>query len=152
MNWMSMVPAGMSLFGAFLGWQGGENMQGYAKDQERMAEENALQAKSELREQVRRQEMEDQRLRASAVARSAASGATISGSAKTEIDWMKSEQDRQLKWTKSAGASRIRLNLASEKLRADALETRGETQKWTSLIGGVGSAFGRADRAGFFGT
>lgn len=149
---MTWLPMAMSIFGGVVGYQGGREMEKLGRDQEKQAEENALFEKKELQEQVRRQEDEDQRLRSAALARGAASGATISGSIADYLGYMEDEQTRQLNWTKTAGASRIRLNLQAAKSQAEATKIRGETQKWTSLFSGVGHAAAYGDRAGVFGT
>ena len=106
-----------------------------------------------LQEQVRRQNLQDRRLRASALARGAASGAEVgSGSVATEMQFMEDEQAYELNWLKTAGASKIRLQLQGDKLRAGVTIQQGQTQQWSSVVQGLTSAFMFADAGGMFTT
>ncbi|GAG51888.1 unnamed protein product, partial [marine sediment metagenome] len=101
---------------------------------------------------VRRQNIEDARLRASALARGAASGAEVgSGTIASYLTYMGEEQGRQMNWLKESGASRIESRRRAAKLRADATKSAGKTQQWTSLLQGGMGAFGYADQGGMFG-
>ena len=106
---MPWVMVAMSIFGAIQGYRAGEQMEDLAEEQALLADRNSVLAHQELNEQVRRQGDEDKRLRSAAKARAAASGAEISGSSLTYLNFMEEEQGRQLNWMKTAGASRIRL-------------------------------------------
>lgn len=148
---MPWVMVAMSIFGAIQGYRAGEEMEDLAREEELLADKNALLADRELQEQVRRQEKEDTRLRGRARARAAASGAEISsGSLATALEYQEEEQGRQLNWMKTAGASRIRLQLQGDKLRAKAGMIKASNQKWSSLFQGFGSAAGYADKGGLF--
>ena len=143
-NWIA--PAVMSIFGGVQGYEAGEQMGKQAREMERIADRNALLESRELAEQVRRQAEEDYRLRSAALARAAASGARVSGSVADYLEYMETEQARQLRWMRTAGASRIRLNLEAGQVQADAARTRAETQKWSSLVQGFTQAFGYYQR------
>ena len=145
-----LIPAALSVFGAIQGYEAGKDMEKQADEMDRLAEKNALLKRRELTEQVRRQAEEDKRLRSAALARAAASGARVTGSVADYLDYMEDEQARQLDWLRTAGASRIRLDLEAEKRSADATRTRAETQKWGSLIQGFTSAFSYMDKGGMF--
>lgn len=148
---MWWIPAAISMFGGILGQQAGKSVESLGRDQQRLADENALLAKRELQEQVRRQDLEDRRLLASALARGAASGAVVaSGSIAAHLLFMETEQERQLNWMKTAGASKIRLQLQADKLRASATILEGKTQQWSSMLKGIGGAFSYADQGGAF--
>lgn len=151
MNWWSMIPAVLSVFGGIQGYDAGKEMESLGKEQDLMAEENAILEKRELQEQVRRQDDEDRRLRASATARGAASGADVgSGSIAGYIGYMKEEQGRQMDWLKESGASAIRLRLQGAKMEARATRMRGKAQGMSSLLGGFTDAFMFADMGGAF--
>lgn len=149
MNWW-LAPAIMSVFGAVQGYNAGREMESQARERERLAERNALLARRELAEQVRRQAEEDRRLRGAALARAAASGARLEGSVADYLQNMEDEHARQLRWLRTAGASRIRLQLESDMRDADSLRTRARAQRWGSLVSGFTSAFGYLERGGFF--
>jgi len=144
------IPAVLSIFGAIAGINAGKEMEELSKRQSVMAEENALLSQRELDEQVRRQEEEDLRLRSSALAIAAGSGATISGSPASHLAYLETEQERALDWTKTAGASRIRLDLQAAQLEADALQTAGETKQFESFFGGITSSFMFMEQGGMF--
>ena len=148
MNWFA---AAASIFGSVLGYQGGKDQERLGRDQEKLAERDALLGKRELQEQVRRQSNEDARLRSSALARAAASGAEVtSGSIATFLTYQEEEQGRQLNWLKTSGASKIRLKLEGDRLRAKSTQQQGKNQQWGSLITGAVGAFGYADKQGLF--
>ena len=134
------VSIAMSIFGAIQGAKAGRQQVDLANDMAILADRNTVLATQELNEQVRRQGDEDRRLRSSALARAAASGAELSGSPLAYLDYMEEEQGRQLDWMKTAGASRIRLQNQSDKLRARAGVISGESQQWQSIFSGIGSA------------
>jgi len=145
------VPAVMSIFGGLLGYGSASENRRLAREQRIQAEQNSLLEARELREQVRRQAEQNLRLRSSALARAAASGAKIiTGSVAFYLDYMETEQDRQLDWLKTAGASRIRINLNAGIAQADATRIRAESQMYSSIITGVTGAFKFADEAGLF--
>ena len=150
MEWQWGIPAVTSVFGGIQGYNAGLQMQDDADEIRRLAEKNRLLAARELQEQVRRQAEEDYRIRSAALARAAASGAEVSGSVADYLDHMEGEQARQLRWLRTAGASRIRLDYEAEMRGANALETRGKTQQWGSLISGFTQAFSYMDRGGWF--
>ena len=147
MQWLPMI---MSIFGALQGASAGGDVMALGREQEKLAEKNALLEKRELQEQTRRQAAEDRRIRGTALARAAASGMRISGSVSASLDYLEEEQGRQLDWLKTAGASRIRLNLAAGKLAGKATQIQGRSQQLSSLFQGVSSAFGYADQGGMF--
>lgn len=148
---MNYFMAAMSIFSGFLGYQGGKDQERLGREQEELAERDALLGKRELQEQVRRQGNEDRRLSASALARAAASGAEVgSGSLDTELEYLKEEQGRQMNWLKTSGASKIRLKLEGDRLRAESTQQKGKNQQWSSLISGFAGAAGYADKQGFF--
>jgi hypothetical protein len=143
------IPALLSVFGAVLGFQGGSDQKDYARQQERLAQENAALGRRELEEQVRRQNAEDMRLRGSLLARQAASGAEVgSGTNLTNAEYMEEEQARELNWMRTSGASKIRLELESEMIQADITRSQGEDQQWSSIIGGAIGAFTFAEKGG----
>lgn len=150
MNWWAAIPAVMSIFGGIAGYEAGNDMYDLGKEQDLMAEENAILAKRELQETARRQEDDDRRLRASATARGAASGAEISGSIAGYIGYMEEEQGRQMDWLKDSGASRIRLDLQGAKMEARATKIRGKAQGTQALLGGFTQAFGYLSMGGAF--
>ncbi len=142
----------MSVFGAIQGYQAGKKQEKLGKEQAKLAEENAMFARRELEEGIRRQEAIDQRLEGKALAKAAASGARLSGSLATYLDFLGETHEEQLDWMKTAGASRIRLQLEGDKLRAKSTQIAGKTAAYQSLFSGMGSAFGYADAGGAFGT
>jgi hypothetical protein len=143
------IPALMSVFGAVLGFNAGGDLKQTAYKQEQQAEQNALIGRRELAEQVRRQGMEDQRLRSSLLARQAASGAEVgSGSNLVQSEAMEDEQANQLNWLKTSGASKIRMQLQSDKLQASITKDQGKNQQWSSIIQGAMGAFAYADKGG----
>jgi len=143
------IPALMSVFGAVLGYGAGSDQKDYARQQEKVAEQNASLARRELEEQVRRQNAEDMRLRGSMLARQAASGAEVgSGTNLTNAEYMEEEQARELNWMRTSGASRIRLELESEMIQADITRSQGEDQQWSSILQGAMGAFAYADKGG----
>lgn len=145
-----MVPAIMSVFGGIQGYGAGSDMQAQAGEMKKLAERNALLSRRELQEQVRRQSEEDYRVRSAALARAAASGARVSGSVADYLEYMGTEQSRQLEWLKTSGASRIRLQLAADMNNASAMKVRGKTQQWSSMVGAFTSAFSYMDKGGLF--
>lgn len=147
---MWLAPAIMSVFGGIQGYNAGREMEDLADEQERLGERNALLARRELQEKVRRQAEEDYRVRSAALARAAASGVRVEGSVADYLVHIEDEQDRQLRWLQSAGASRIRLQFASDQRSADALRIRANTQQWGSLVSGFTNAFGYLERGGYF--
>lgn len=147
MSWW-YAPAVMSVLGGIQGYNTGREMEELADEQERLAERNALLERRELREQVRRQALEDQRIRSAALARAAASGARVEGSVADYLEYMADEQDRQLAWLQEAGASRIRLNLEAGRRQADSTRIQASTQMYTSLITGFTQGFSYLDRGG----
>lgn len=152
MNWWAAIPAVMSVFGAIEGYEAGKDMEALGKKQGLMAEENAVLAKRELQEQARRQSDDDRRLRASATARGAASGAELSGSIAGYIGYMEEEQGRQMTWLRESGASRIRLDLQGAKIEAEATKIKGKAQSMSALLGGFTDAFGYLSMGGAFET
>lgn len=149
---MMWAAAAMSIFGAVSSYRGGKKQQALGREQAALAEKNAALAQEELDEGLRRQEAEDKRLQGKALARAAASGARLSGSAATSLEYLEEEQGRQLDWMKTAGASRIRLQLEGDLLRAKSTQEQGKTSAWSGLFSGLGSAFGFGNRAGMFGS
>lgn len=148
---MGWVMVAMSIFGAIQGYKAGKDMEDLAEEQALLADRNTVLAHQELNEQVRRQGDEDRRLRASARARAAASGAEMgSGSLATYLDYMEEEQGRQLDWMRTAGASRIRLENQSAMMRSKTTMLQGSNQKWSSLFQGATAAAGYADKHGLF--
>ena len=147
-----MIPAAASLFGGLQGMKAGKAQKRLAKEQILLAEQNAVLQQRELDEQVRRQEAQDKKIRSSALARSAASGARVEWSVSGYLEYMEDEQAQQLDWMKTAGASRIRLDLAGEKMRAKALTIQGKSQQYSSFFSGITGAFSFMDRGGYFTT
>jgi len=148
--WMALIPMAISLIGSMKGMQAGKEMQDLAYQQGLIAEQNAVLEKRELQETVRRKEAEDRRLQGTALARAAGYGARVEGSVKGYLDYMDEEAGRQLDWLKSAGASRIRLKLAAEKLRVEASRKSGESQSTSALFGGITSMFSSGMSSGLF--
>ena len=145
-----LIPAAASVFGGLQGMKSGKAQQRLAKEQILLAEQNAVLQQRELDEQVRRQELQNTRVKSSALARAAASGARLEGTPTDYLEYMETEQDRQLDWMKTAGASRIRLDLAGEKMRAKALSIQGKNQRYSSFFSGVTGAFSYLDKGGYF--
>jgi len=145
------IPAIMSIFSGFLGYQSGKEQEQLGRDEEQLAKENAVLAERELAETVRRQEAQDLRLRSATLARSAASGAEVdSGTPAAYMNYQAAEQSRQLAWTKESGASAIRLKLKGDRMRAKAAQDAGKTQQWSSLLQGTIGAFSIAGQSGYF--
>jgi hypothetical protein len=143
------IPAIMSIFGGILGYNAGKEQEAYGRKQEQLAEENAALGRRELEEQIRRQKMDDQRLRSSLLARQGASGAEIgSGTNLTNTEYMEDEQEREMNWLKTSGASKIRVQLKSDMLKADITKSQGKNQQWSSIIQGSLGAFSYADKGG----
>ena len=150
MSWW--VPATLSLIGGVQGYNAAQEAEDLADERRAAAERQALLDARRLEEQSRRQAEEDYRLRSAALARAAASGATVEGSVADYLEHMEEEQRRQLEWLNTAGAMQIRLNLEGEMLAADAMETRANAQAWQSLIGGFVQGWGYLNQGGFFDT
>lgn len=145
-----LIPAAASVFGGLQGMKSGKQTQRLAKEQVLLAEQNAQLQQRELDEQVRRQEIQDKKTKSSALARGAASGARVEGSVSGYLTHMEEEQDRQLDWMKTAGASRIRLDLEGQKMRAKALSIQGKNQSSSAFFTGVTGAFSFLDKGGYF--
>jgi len=144
-----MIPALMSVFGGYLGYQGGKDQVKAGRQQEQLAKENASLKRRELEEQVRRQSIDDMRLRGSLLARQAASGAEVgSGTNLANAEDMLEEQESQLNWMKTAGASKIRMALKAEMIQADITKEQGKNQQWSSIINGAMGAFTFAAQGG----
>lgn len=139
MPWLAIVSVVVSVFGMIQGIQAGKDQVDLSNEAALLAERNSVLATQELNEIVRRQGDEDRRLRASALARAAASGAELSGSPLAYLDYMEEEQGRQLDWMMTAGASRIRMQYEGDLLRARAGVISGETTQWDSLFQGISS-------------
>ncbi len=150
MNWL--FPAAMSIFGGIQGYNSAQQMKSLADEQAKLGERNALLARRELAEQVRRQTEEDRLLRSAALARAAASGVEISGSVASYLEYIETEQTRQLDWLKTAGASRIRLDLESSRISASANRSRANSQGFESLLSGFAAGFSFMDKGGLFTT
>lgn len=149
MNPLWFIPAVMSVFGGVADYNSGKEMEGLAKQQELLAEENAILEKRELDESVRRQEKKDAQVRGAALAKSAASGARVEGSVSDYLEYIDDEQVRELDWMKTAGASRIRLNKQASINEAKALKIQGKSKKY-GLITGAVSAFSFLGQGGMF--
>lgn len=148
---MPWVMIAMTIFGAIQSYQAGQQQEALAEEQAVLADQNAQLQQQELDEQVRRQGKEDSRLRAAARARAGASGArSDSGTISSYLDYMEEEQGRELNWMKTAGASRIRLTLQGDQLRAKAGIMKGQNQQWDALFKGASASAGIASDAGYF--
>lgn len=143
-------PAAMTVFGGIQGYNAAQEAEQLADERRAAAERQALLDARKLEEKARRQAEEDYRLRSAALARAAASGATLEGSVADYLENMEGEQRRQLEWLQTAGAMQIRLNLEGEMLAADAMETRANAQGWQSLISGFVGGWGYLERGGYF--
>jgi hypothetical protein len=145
-----MIPAISSIFGAIQGVNAGREMESVGRQERLMAEQNAQLKRRDLQEQVRRQDNADRKIRGSAVARAAASGATLEGTPESQLAYLEEEQTRELDWMQSAGASRIQLGLQADYMRADATSRAGKNQQFSSFFGGVTQAFGFMEKGGMF--
>jgi len=148
-NPLWFLSAASSLFGGVQQYRSGKETEKVAAQQRLMAEENEQLERRELDEMKRRQENKNAQVRGSALARTAASGAEVSGSAADYLAYMETEQSREMDWMEEAGASRIRLNKQAAILESQATKIQGRSQQAgliTGLLGGV-SAMGRG---GFF--
>lgn len=129
MNPLWFIPAIMSVFGGVQDYQAGKDMESLARQQELMAEENAMLEQKELDENVRRQNLRDAQVRGSAQAKAAASGQRVEGSLSNYLDFIDEEQSREIDWMKTAGASRIRLNKQAANNQARSLRIQAKTRK-----------------------
>lgn len=137
---MFWVQLAIIAYGAYKGYQAGKEREALAHEQSLLADRNMVLAKKELNEEVRRQSAEDKRLLGIARARAAASGAELSGTPLSYLNYMESEQGRELDWLKTSGASRIRLEHEGDLLRAKAGVLEGKTQQSEALYKGASSA------------
>jgi len=147
---MPWVMLAVTIFGAIQSYQAGKQQEALAREQAALADRNMVLANEELGEQIRRQSEEDKRVRSTALARAAASGAELSGSPLAYLDYMEEEQGRQLNWMKTAGASRIRLQNEGDQIRASAGIMKGKNQQWDALFTGVSGAAGISNKYGLF--
>ncbi len=145
-----LFPAVMSIFGGIQGYNAAQELRSIAREEERLGERNALLARRELAEQIRRQTEEDRLIRSAALARAAASGAKVSGSVADYLDYMETEQNRQLEWLRTAGATRIRLELEAVRISAAATRSQASAQGFAALFAGFAGAFSFMDKGGFF--
>lgn len=143
------IPAIMSIFGGIGEYKAGKKMDKLADQQALLAEENAVLEKRELDENVRRQEQRDKRVRGSATAKAAASGARLEGSVGDYLGYLESEQGTQLDWMKTAGESRVRINKQSSLLQAQQTRIQADSKK-AGLFTGVAGAFSFLGQGGFF--
>ncbi len=151
MNALWFIPAIMSVFGGVGEYKAGKDMEKLAAQQSLLAEENALLEKRELDENVRRQQVRDKRVRGTALAKAAASGARLEGSVGGYLGYLDSEQGRQLDWMKQAGHSRIQMNKAASQLQAQQTKIAGKAKKF-GLFSGVAGAASFLGQGGFFAT
>ena len=147
-NWAWAVPAVISIFGGKSAYDSADKQREYAKRELEIAQFNAKLEERELRETVRRQQRQDERLRGGALARIAASGAKLTGTTEIVMEDLVEEQERQVAWMQEAGASQIRLRLESARTMYDAAKANIETQKRAAIYDTVFSLFGYADKAG----
>ena len=150
MNELWFIPAIMSIFGGINDYKAGKELEGVARQQELQAEENAVLEQKELDENIRRQKIQDDRVKASAISKAAASGARIEGSTSQYIDYIGEEQGRQLDWMADAGTSRIRLNKQSALLDAQTTRIQAKSQKRSSIFNAGIQAFGFLGQGGYF--
>lgn len=148
-NYSWMFAAASSLFGVFSDLDASKEMKLLSQQQILIAEENALLERRELDEQIRRQKLKDTSVRGEALARTAASGKRVEGSAQDYLDFIETEQQTQLAWTETAGASRIRLNKQAAINQARALKIRARAKRDESIMGLFESA-SYLERGGFF--
>ena len=128
-----------------------------------LAERNAAAIERETAEEARRTGKAQRRQEKLSIARAAASGGTIGGSASTQafFDEMRSENDSQLDWLMEAGNSRAQTERTRGEFarlegyaRADATRAQARQSQMSgfgSLIGGLGGAATSAYDAGMFG-
>lgn len=149
MNSLWFIPAIMSVFGGMGEYNAGKDMIQLGRQQELQTEENALLEKRELEESVRRQEIKDKQALGSARAKMAASGARLEGSVGGYLDFIEDEQSLELKWMKTAGESRIRLNRQAGLTEAQATRIQGKAKKF-GLFTGIATGFSILGQGGLF--
>lgn len=144
------LPIAATVLGGIQAVNAGKQAEQLGYEQELLAEKNALLARRELQEQVRRQQKEDERLRSAALARAAASGAQISDSVADYLDYFEEEQERQINWLKTSGASRIRLQLSADRIQAKTTRQRGRNQQMSAFFGTITKAYAFGKAGGMF--
>lgn len=149
MNPLWFVPAVMSVFGGIGEYQSGKEMKKLAAEQELMAQENEQLERRELEEGLRRQRNANAQLRGAAQARAAASGARVEGSAQNYLDYLQTEQAREVNWMQDAGESRIRLNKQAALNEAKALRIQAKSKKY-GLVSGLLGGLSMLGAAGLF--
>jgi len=150
MNPLWFIPAALSVFGGIGEYQSGKDMKKLAVEQELMAQENEQLERRELEEGLRRQKNANAQLRGTAQAKAAASGARIEGSTQGYLDYLQTEQAREINWMQDAGESRIRLNKQAALNEAKALRIQAKSKKY-GLISGLVSGLSILGSAGLFG-
>jgi len=140
MNPLWFLPAVSSLFGAVSEYNASKDIKALAAEQELMAEENAVLEQRELDENLRRQRIQDAQVRGTALARAAASGRRIEGTLSDYLTTINNEQTRELDWAKTAGASRIRLNLQAARNQARATRLKAKAKKRAAFSGVLNAA------------
>ena len=96
---------------------------------EKIAEENAQAQEAEAAEALRRQTLENKRIRGVAAARMAASGVTSEGTAGNVLSALEEEQGKQAAWSQLASQS-----------RASIMRSEGSLAKKTAYGQSIGTA------------
>jgi hypothetical protein len=150
MSLLAAVAVGSKVFGGLRKRKASKEMSAMARQQELMAQENAMLERRELAENVRRTELKNELTSGTALASAAASGVTLSGSTTGYLDFLETEQVKQLDWLQEAGASRIQQNLDANLLQARGTKLDAKNMRTSALTDFVG-AFGMAGASGLFG-
>ncbi len=145
-----LIPAALSVFGAVKQYQAGKEMKDLAGRQEQQAAQNRELEIQQLAENVRRQDIADSRLRGSAMAKAAASGAEVTGSVSDYLGYIESEQSLEMQWMQRAGKTRADLNYSSGMSQAESTRVSGKSQQYAAF-GQAAGAFSFLDKGGFLG-
>lgn len=144
------VAAAINLFGVVSQYNATKDIDQLARQQELLAEENAALEQRELDETIRRQRLQDVQVRGTALARASASGRRVEGSLQDYLTFIGTEQQRELDWTTSSGASRIQINLQTARNEARALRIQAKAKR-RDAFSGLMTSFGYLDKSRIFG-
>jgi len=147
MSLLAAIGVGSAILGGIGKRRAGKEQSKLARQQELMAQENAMLERRELTEGLRRQEIKNEQVSGGAMSRAAASGVTISGSTENYLNYIDTEQATQLDWMADAGASRIEQNLQANLLQAKSTKLSAKSMKLGAVTDLLG-AFGMAGQTG----
>lgn len=150
---MAAAAAAGAIFSVVSGMNAKSDAKSAARDQERLARENAMNMESETRETERRARGQEDKVAAQRRARAAASGTKAGGSQQTFMDSEAEEFAKEMDWLRTSGANSAAYTIAAGKSAADATRNAGDAAMWSGIASGAkqaGSAYTTYDTTGSF--